>query len=82
MLKHNARVYLAARSADKAATAIAKLKQETGKEANFLKLDLASLASVKAAAQEFLSKESELHILFNNAYARYPLRSPRLLSIP
>ncbi|TBU26107.1 NAD(P)-binding protein [Dichomitus squalens] len=72
MLKHNAKVYLAARSPEKAAAAIASLKEETGKEAIFLKLDLGSLASVKAAAQEFLSKESELHVLFNNAGVMRP----------
>ena len=58
------------------------LKNETGREAIFLEVDLANLASVKKAAIEFLSSESQLHILFNNAYARYPLRSPRLLSLP
>ena len=61
-------MYLAARSREKAGTAIASLKQETGKEAIFLELDLASLASVKKAAEEFMSEEQELHILFNNAY--------------
>ena len=67
LLNHNAKVYLAARSKEKAETAIASLKQATGKEAIFLQLDLSSLASVKTAAEEFLSKERELHILFNNA---------------
>ncbi|KAI1790008.1 NAD(P)-binding protein [Ganoderma leucocontextum] len=72
MLKHNAKVYLAARSKEKAAAAIASLKDETGREPVFLQLDLASLASVKAAAQEFLSKEPELHILFCNAGVMWP----------
>ena len=72
MLKHNAKIYLAARSQDKAAAAIASLKEETGKEAIFPKLDLGSLASIKAAAEEFLSKEPELHVLFCNAYALHP----------
>ena len=64
---HNAKVYMASRSKAKAETAIASLKEATGKEAIFLELDLSSLASVKKAAQEFLGKEHELHILFNNA---------------
>ncbi len=72
MLKHNAKVYLAARSQEKATAAIASLKEETGREAIFLKLDLANLASVKAAAQEFLTKEPELHVLFCNAYVSRP----------
>jgi short-subunit dehydrogenase len=50
----NAKVYLAARSEDRAKAAIEDLKQTTGKEAIFLKLDLSSLKSVKTAAEEFL----------------------------
>lgn len=67
LLEHNAKVYLAARSRERAEVAIASLRQVTGKEAIFLELDLASLASVKKAADEFLSMEQELHVLFNNA---------------
>ncbi len=67
LLQHNAKVYLAARSKDKADAAIASLKEATGKEAIFLELDLSSLASIKKAAEEFLGKERELHMLFNNA---------------
>ncbi|RPD56661.1 NAD(P)-binding protein [Lentinus tigrinus ALCF2SS1-7] len=67
LLEHNARVYLAARSKEKADAAIASLERETGKQAIFLELDLADLSSVKHAAEEFLSREHELHILFNNA---------------
>ena len=48
---------------------IESLKNETGKEAHFIALDLTDLASVKKAAAEFLSKEPQLHVLFNNAYA-------------
>ena len=50
----NAKVYLAARSEDRAKAAIEDLKQMTGKEAIFLKLDLSSLESIKTAAEEFL----------------------------
>ncbi|GBE80410.1 Uncharacterized oxidoreductase [Sparassis crispa] len=67
LLEHNAKVYLAARNKDKAEAAIRDLKELTGKEAIFLELDLASFASVRKAAAEFLSKEKELHVLFNNA---------------
>ena len=67
LLQHNAKVYLAARSKSKAEAAIKSLKEATGKEAIFLELDLSSLDSVKKAADEFLSKEHELHVLFNNA---------------
>ncbi|KAJ7663542.1 hypothetical protein B0H17DRAFT_1092716 [Mycena rosella] len=68
LLLKNAKVYLAARSADKAAEAIRKLNTETGKTAIFLKLDLADLPSVRRAAMEFLARESRLDILFNNGH--------------
>ena len=67
LLQHNAKVYLAARSKQKAEAAIASLKQETGKEALFLERDLSSFAAIKTAAEQFLSMEPELHILFNNS---------------
>ncbi|KAH9028045.1 NAD(P)-binding protein [Lactarius deliciosus] len=67
LLAHNAKVYLAARSAQKANEAIAELKNETGKQAIFLQLDLSDIPAVRKSAQEFLSKESQLHVLINNA---------------
>ncbi|KAL0960912.1 hypothetical protein HGRIS_005921 [Hohenbuehelia grisea] len=67
LLMHNAKVYMACRDIDKATTAIDELWKETGKEAFFLHLDLADLASTKQAAEEFLRNEPQLHILFNNA---------------
>ncbi|KAH9932785.1 NAD(P)-binding protein [Epithele typhae] len=50
LLKHDAKVYLAARSKERADAAIARLKQDTGKEAIFLPIDLSSLTSVRIAA--------------------------------
>ncbi|KAH9037556.1 NAD(P)-binding protein [Lactarius hengduanensis] len=67
LLTHNAKVYLAARSAQKANEAIAELKNETGKQAIFLQLDLSDIPAIRKSAQEFLSKESQLHVLINNA---------------
>ncbi|TFK24419.1 NAD(P)-binding protein [Coprinopsis marcescibilis] len=72
LLLHNAKVYIGARSPEKAEEAIQDLKEQTGKEAFFLKLDLADLKSVKSGAEEYLSKEKELHILFNNAGVMVP----------
>ncbi|KAH9991371.1 NAD-binding protein [Russula vinacea] len=72
LLKHNAKVYLAARNATKANTAITELKNETGKEAIFLQLDLSDIAAVRKSAEEFLSKEAQLHILINNAGVMVP----------
>ncbi|KAI5476211.1 short-chain dehydrogenase/reductase SDR family protein [Pseudohyphozyma bogoriensis] len=72
LLMKNAKVYLAARSGSKAKEAIAKLKEETGKEAIFLQLDLSDLDSVKESAESFLSLEERLDILFNNAGVMVP----------
>ncbi|KAH8115062.1 NAD-binding protein [Phellopilus nigrolimitatus] len=66
LLRKNAKVYMASRSQPKAEAAIAELKAQTGREALFLELDLASLKGIKKAAEEFQSKETQLHILFNN----------------
>ncbi|KAK7053648.1 short-chain dehydrogenase/reductase family protein [Favolaschia claudopus] len=67
LLLKNAKVYLAARSEEKAKAAIQRLQQETlGKTAIFLELDLADLPSVRKAAEEFLSRENRLDLLFNN----------------
>ncbi|KAL2108733.1 hypothetical protein VUR80DRAFT_3415 [Thermomyces stellatus] len=68
--EHNAaRIYLAARSQEKAEKAIKELQQANPKVCSilFLKLDLASFESVKSAAADFLSRESRLDILVNNA---------------
>ncbi|KAJ6581564.1 NAD(P)-binding protein [Mycena capillaripes] len=72
LLSHNAKVYMASRSQVKAEEAIKELKELTGKDALFLKLDLGDLKNIKASAAEFLSKESELHILFNNGGVMMP----------
>jgi NAD(P)-dependent dehydrogenase (short-subunit alcohol dehydrogenase family) len=54
-LIHNAKVYLLARNEEKARQAIEELKAETnGKEAIWIPLNLASLQSVKSAAETFL----------------------------
>ncbi|KAH8820158.1 putative estradiol 17 beta-dehydrogenase [Xylogone sp. PMI_703] len=66
----NAKVYIAARSQDKAEKAIEDIKK-TAKSSKgslfFLPLDLSDLSKVKSAAQSFLSREQKLHVLFNNA---------------
>lgn len=53
LLEHNAKVYMAARSKERAEAAIQDLKQTTGREAIFLPLDLSNLASVRESAAEF-----------------------------
>jgi NAD(P)-dependent dehydrogenase (short-subunit alcohol dehydrogenase family) len=61
-------VYLAARSEEKAAAAMAELKETTKSERiEFLKLDLADLPSVKVAAVEFQRCCSALCVIGNGA---------------
>ncbi|KAG8892059.1 hypothetical protein FRC01_014367, partial [Tulasnella sp. 417] len=49
-----------------------QLKQQTGREALFLELDLANLDKVRKAADEFMRKEPVLHILFNSGGVMFP----------
>lgn len=67
---HNpARIYLAARTASKAADAIADIKTAVPNVCDIvhLPLDLASFASIASAASAFTARESRLDILINNA---------------
>ncbi|EJD45647.1 NAD(P)-binding protein [Auricularia subglabra TFB-10046 SS5] len=73
LARHGARVYIAARTETDARAAIARLEREdkdalcgTGRLIP-LELDLRSLASAQAAAEEFLERETQLHILIHNA---------------
>ncbi|KAL0572016.1 short-chain alcohol dehydrogenase [Marasmius crinis-equi] len=61
-----AKVHLAARSEEKFKQAVEDIGDNSG-EIEFLKLDLTTAKGAKEAAEEFKSKESSLHILFNNA---------------
>ncbi|PCH39964.1 NAD(P)-binding protein [Wolfiporia cocos MD-104 SS10] len=64
LLAHNATVYMAARSRARAEAAIAEPQRTTGRSARFLDLDLASLASVRRAAED--CSKTQLHVLFNS----------------
>ncbi|RPD78174.1 NAD(P)-binding protein [Lentinus tigrinus ALCF2SS1-7] len=72
LLMRGAKVYMAARSESKAFAAMEELRTATGKSVIFLKLDLADLRSVKAAAAEYMSKESKLDVLFNSGGVMFP----------
>jgi retinol dehydrogenase-12 len=62
------RVHIASRSEEKGQAAVAAIAAATGSDqVAFLKLDLADLGSVRAAAQTFLSAGEPLHVLINNA---------------
>ena len=61
-------VFIACRSATKAANAIAYIRQRSNNQnVEFLPLDLASLASVRRCVQEFEKRDLPLHVLINNA---------------
>ncbi len=53
---------MASRNETKASVAIEELRRETGNLAIFLRLDLADLRSVKAAATEFMRRVSSLFV--------------------
>jgi retinol dehydrogenase 12 len=62
------RVYLACRSGEKGAAAVAAITAATGSaEVRFLPLDLADLASVAECTRAFLALGEPLHVLINNA---------------
>ncbi|KAG8217211.1 hypothetical protein J3R82DRAFT_5295 [Butyriboletus roseoflavus] len=72
LLTKNAKVWITARDQSKGEATLKELKDTTGKDANLLVVNLANLKSVKAAAQEFNSKETQLNVLFNNAGVMNP----------
>lgn len=75
LYQRNGRVYVAARNQGKASDVIkaiqAKHPGSTG-ELNFLHLNLGDLTTIKKTADDFLSKESRLDVLWNNAAVMVP----------
>lgn len=70
LAQHNpARIYLAARSADKGNAAIKQIQESTPNACpiSLLTLDLSSFDSIKAAAKMFRERETRLDVLVNNA---------------
>jgi retinol dehydrogenase 12 len=75
LYEKNATVYLGGRSEQKATQAIEELKKsypESKGKVEFLKLDLSDLSTIKPSAEEFMSKESRLDVLTNNAGVMVP----------
>ncbi|KAI0513257.1 hypothetical protein F5B22DRAFT_246287 [Xylaria bambusicola] len=71
------RVYIAGRSGPKARAAIKEIEDSTPDKTaagrlEFLPLELDDLASIKASVDEFKSKETKLHVLWNNAGVSRP----------
>lgn len=75
LYQHNAKVYIAARSETKAAKAIEQMKSqfpESTGQLVFLHLDLDDLTTIKSSAEDFLSKEKRVDVLWNNAGVMVP----------
>lgn len=65
---HGARVLLTARDAERGKAALDRVLREGGPAAELVELDLADLASVRAAAAEVRERTGDaLHVLMNNA---------------
>ena len=68
-----ARVVLAVRNVDKGRDAAHRIEQATpGADVSVQELDLGSLESVRAAAEELKSKHDSIDLLINNAGVMYP----------
>jgi NAD(P)-dependent dehydrogenase (short-subunit alcohol dehydrogenase family) len=68
LARRGARVLLACRDAEKGRRAIAAIRAETpGADVALVSLDLASLASIRAASDEVRATTSRLDVLMNNA---------------
>lgn len=75
LYQHNATVYIAGRSKEKGDRAVAELKKlypDSKGKAVFLALDLADQSTIKKSADEFMSKESRLDVLTQNAGVMVP----------
>lgn len=75
LYQHNGKVYLAARSESKTKEVIEEIKAahpSSKGELLFLSLQLDDLTTIKQTANEFLSKEDRLDVLWNNAGVMIP----------
>jgi retinol dehydrogenase-12 len=75
LYSRNAKVYVAGRSSENASKAIASIQAAVPKSKGileFLHLDLDDLTTIKKSADEFLSKETKLDVLWNNAGVMVP----------
>jgi retinol dehydrogenase 12 len=75
LYQKSGKVYIAGRSTQKGSQAIQSIKATFPKsngQLEFLLLDLADLTTTKRSVDDFLSKESRLDILWNNAGVMIP----------
>ncbi|KAL2063516.1 hypothetical protein VTL71DRAFT_5321 [Oculimacula yallundae] len=71
----NAKVWMAARSEEKAHQVMNDIKKRHPASKGalvFLQLDLNDLTTIKASAEKFLTQETSLHVLWNNAGVMRP----------
>ena len=74
LARRGVRVYLVGRNAEKAAQVARDLRASTGGEVHTLIGDLSVQADVRRVAREFRARETQLHVLVNNAGAFYNRR--------
>ena len=68
LAKRGCTLYMACRSEDKGKAAVEKVQAESeNKDVHLKVVDLASIASIKALAQDLENKQTRLHVLVNNA---------------
>jgi NAD(P)-dependent dehydrogenase (short-subunit alcohol dehydrogenase family) len=68
LARRGARVILACRSAEKAATVVDEIKRTTGNaQVEAVQLDLSDLPSVRRCAEQLLARDMPIHGLVNNA---------------
>ena len=75
LYKHNAKIYIAARSEENTRKAIERVKARvphSGGQMIFLHLDLNDLTTIKRSADEFLNQNDRLDVLWNNAGVMTP----------
>ena len=64
LARKNAHVFVCSRGKERGESAVENIKKETGNnQVEYLRLNLASLKNIKAAAENFLEKNLPLHIL-------------------
>lgn len=64
---------IACRDLKKAEEAAREITQETGNEVDTIKLDLASMSSIRQAAEELKQSQPAIHILVNNAGMKHSI---------
>lgn len=67
LARMGARVAILARSPERAERTRARIQRATGREIEVVQGDLASLASIRAAAADLLARLDAIHVLVNNA---------------